>query len=57
MNNAKNQTLTHEEVERLIADSEKWENGTLGADEKFVAISPRCKGYTSTATEKAKESQ
>ena len=55
MNNAKNQTLTNEEVERLIADSEKWEDGTLGADEQFVAISPRCKGYITT--EKAKESQ
>ena len=55
MNNAKNQTLTHEEIEHLIADSEKWEDGTLGADEEFVAISPKCKDYMKT--EKAKESQ
>lgn len=42
MNNAKNSQLTNKEIEDMIADSDKWEDGTFGTDERFVAVSPRC---------------
>lgn len=41
MKNTKNQALTEKEIEELLADHEDWDNGTLGCDEEFVAVSPR----------------
>lgn len=39
MNHAKNIHLTDKEVEEIIADSEKWEDGTFGESEEFIAVS------------------